>query len=900
MSTKTTFKRVALVAVAALGLGVLSSVAPANATAVTTTAIVVGTVPPARAGVVSYVPVTLYFASGVAAGDTITVNAAISSAPISGGVANVASGLYTIAGSENNASSNAAPLFGIVSSSSGTAFTSGTNAGEGVLTSGSLQSGVAATGAGTKAAASLAYVLSATDVAALSKTVYVNITPDIAGTYSVLVSSTAATTKGYTAGDTSATFSITPGSAPSTVAMTTVAGGSILANSPTGALVKVTLTDAAGATSALSGNEVINVTTSGSGAVAKGHSTGSSYVTTTVTLGASDFVNGVAYVKLRDSGTAAETISLILTGSGTLSSAVTASKTFAVSAQAGLATSIAFEDPSTTSVYTMNAATVSTNALAVTALSSSQTWGFTPGAAPAATQRGYVLVTDTSGKITGKSGATYDLAYSLGAAALGGSVTIPAVFTAAGQTYTLDFPAPSTNFLGITSGVQKTITSTDRTNSAFTITPNSSFLAAPASAIALTATLKDQFGAARSGQTVTITTTGRNNPTATTAVTDASGKVTFTTADASTSTVLLADNVAFAASGATTKNVTINYANTAVGTVTVTGGNTTASVTAATVSTNDIAAGDGAEGGAQGITATVKDANGNALAGVPVTFTVAGTGVAFKSTSATVYTGTTGTATGSIYAWVAGTYTYTVTAGGKSTTGTITFGQSTATEARTISASVDGNVVTGKAVDRFGNPVAGVTLYATTTAPANIGGTFVATGTTDANGTAKWVVTNSGSVTVSAVNPASVAGTTFGQTCALAGNIDCAVPGTAATAFTASTAGTATTAETYVGASIAPAGVASAIVAVTADTSAVDTAQAAADAAAEATDAANAATDAANAAAEAADAATAAAQDAADAVAALSAQVADLISGLKAQLTALTNLVIKIQKKVKA
>jgi len=81
---------------------------------------------------------------------------------------------------------------------------------------------------------------------------------------------------------------------------------------------------------------------------------------------------------------------------------------------------------------------------------------------------------------------------------------------------------------------------------------------------------------------------------------------------------------------------------------------------------------------------------------------------------------------------------------------------------------------------------------------------------------------------------------------------------------------------------------------------AIDTAQAATDAAAEATDAANAATDAANAAAEAADAATAAAQDAADAVAALSAQMATLIAGLKAQMTALTNLVIKIQKKVKA
>jgi len=75
---------------------------------------------------------------------------------------------------------------------------------------------------------------------------------------------------------------------------------------------------------------------------------------------------------------------------------------------------------------------------------------------------------------------------------------------------------------------------------------------------------------------------------------------------------------------------------------------------------------------------------------------------------------------------------------------------------------------------------------------------------------------------------------------------------------------------------------------------------AAVDAANEATDAANAATDAANAAAEAADAATAAAQDAQAAVAALATQVASLVAGIKAQITSLTNLVIKIQKKVKA
>jgi trimeric autotransporter adhesin len=81
---------------------------------------------------------------------------------------------------------------------------------------------------------------------------------------------------------------------------------------------------------------------------------------------------------------------------------------------------------------------------------------------------------------------------------------------------------------------------------------------------------------------------------------------------------------------------------------------------------------------------------------------------------------------------------------------------------------------------------------------------------------------------------------------------------------------------------------------------ATEAATAAGDAVAEATDAANAATDAANAAAEAADAATAAAQDAADAVAALSTQVTELVSALRKQITSLTNLVIKIQRKVRA
>jgi hypothetical protein len=87
-------------------------------------------------------------------------------------------------------------------------------------------------------------------------------------------------------------------------------------------------------------------------------------------------------------------------------------------------------------------------------------------------------------------------------------------------------------------------------------------------------------------------------------------------------------------------------------------------------------------------------------------------------------------------------------------------------------------------------------------------------------------------------------------------------------------------------------------------TASTDVANAAADAATaaaeEATAAAQDATDAALGAAEAAEAAGALAQEAVDLVTELSAKVTELISALKAQITTLTNLVIKIQKKVKA
>jgi trimeric autotransporter adhesin len=67
MSTKTTFKRIALVAVAALGLGMLS-VAPSNAAAQTATGFTIGTSSPARVGVYSTTPITVTHAGSATAG----------------------------------------------------------------------------------------------------------------------------------------------------------------------------------------------------------------------------------------------------------------------------------------------------------------------------------------------------------------------------------------------------------------------------------------------------------------------------------------------------------------------------------------------------------------------------------------------------------------------------------------------------------------------------------------------------------------------------------------------------------------------------------------------------------------------------------------------------------------
>ena len=81
MSTKTTLKRIALVAVSALGFGVLTSVAPASAT-VTPTAITVGTIPGgAQVGTAHTTPVSISAPFTTGGSDTFSISVKVTSSP---------------------------------------------------------------------------------------------------------------------------------------------------------------------------------------------------------------------------------------------------------------------------------------------------------------------------------------------------------------------------------------------------------------------------------------------------------------------------------------------------------------------------------------------------------------------------------------------------------------------------------------------------------------------------------------------------------------------------------------------------------------------------------------------------------------------------------------------------
>jgi hypothetical protein len=413
-----------------------------------------------------------------------------------------------------------------------------------------------------------------------------------------------------------------------------------------------------------------------------------------------------------------------------------------------------------------------------------------------------------------------------------------------------------------------------------------------------TATVTDAFGAGVAGvvlQPALSSTSSNYSATAVipTVTTGADGKATYSLTDAAAVAAGF-DKVTFTSVAGTTltgtNNSTITYAATAPQATTLAAYTGTYSGADSTLVTAVPAAGlDDSK--------PVATARNNSLAITPSTTNeykfrvsagvvgakVTATGSAgvyfvgstnFVSANAsTKYTGTTGyTSSWIVGSTKTGTNTVTFTQGTVSKSITFTTANASA-DARTVKVSQAsaGGPVTVSVVDRFGNGVSGENVQVGVSTGTLGNGQMTTVYSTDLDGNIKVLPTGSDAAVVTATlslarDTASVAGY-MGTT---------VIDSTVAAGIRTATA------------TITPAGTAQ------------DQAAAATDAAAEATDAANAATDAANAAAEAADAATAAAQDAADAVAALSAQVSSLISGLKSQLTALTNLVIKIQKKVKA
>jgi hypothetical protein len=441
--------------------------------------------------------------------------------------------------------------------------------------------------------------------------------------------------------------------------------------------------------------------------------------------------------------------------------------------------------------------------------------------------------------------------------------------------------------------------------------PNSGFTALVGSSNTITWTFLDAFGAPVAGEVINLAITGTGTNSAGTrvipsVVTDANGQVSYTwtsTAIAAQTDIITATS---SVTGSVNSSVTVTFAATVPVIATLTGRyNTTedagtypdlvgtaviAEADPLNIDTNmvltrslDLAA---EQGGQIAFRYEAKTSAGVAATGVPVTVKISDGGHILSAaglpvTERIIYP-VSGNVDFKVTATTVGVKTITLTAGTVTATAMVEF-ENALTDARTVAvmAGSKAGSYTATVTDRFGNAVSGVDLTIIVSGDGRL-----ATG----GKSVQWTTTSSGSYDFDVVGAGPVAiqvsgAATGGQLSDIAGVVG-----------TADVAGVAAGVKTVTLSAQTPA-----------PDAAAEAAQAAADAAAEAIDAANAATDAANLAAEAADAATVAAEearDAADAATAaveeLATQVATLFAALRAQLTTLANTVAKIAKKVRA
>jgi trimeric autotransporter adhesin len=553
---------------------------------------------------------------------------------------------------------------------------------------------------------------------------------------------------------------------------------------------------------------------------------------------------------------------------------------------------------STTSVsITITARTDATTVVASAPITFTTTWAannagsVTPvsGATGATT-----VITDANGTAKFTLTQTSPLAGSSATVAITGASDANAQAGAGFGTVTISWPEASTV-------------------ASISITPNATFKVAASTAYTVTATPKDVFGATMGAGVIlqpSLSSTSANYSTTAIApvTTDASGNAVVTLAGGATATsnVLTFTHVPTAVAASRT----ISHITTVPVITTLTGGyNVLEDATAFNAfSTTTIGAAapltiNKALNYSQTIAAittvatdsrvkfriAATDAAG-AVTGVPVTLTVTSGGHMLDScdgsaakpvTTRVCYPDASG------YVFIQGISTGTGTITYTATAGTVTASQSivttnAATDARYVALSGTESSMKATVTDRFGNAVEGASVQISVTGATLGGGASANTFSTLADGSINFNLAGDadGSATVTAkITTAST------DASSLAGYSGSSVIDSTVTAGVSQTTAT-----------VAVSG-----------SSAKAAAEAASDAAAEAIDSANAATDAANLAAEAADAATVAAEearDAADAATAaieeLATQVATLMASLKAQITTLANVVAKIAKRTKS
>jgi len=623
MSTKTTFKRIALVAVAALGFGLLSSVAPASATDAPAT---VGT-PVVFGGttgqpVVIAVPVT--FASTTVAGDSVAVSAVLVARP-------------TLSSNALNA----------VTAITATAAATATAADDRTFTTTTPNYSVSAVNSVNYAVTNA--VGAGKTAIATSMTSFYSFTPNAAGTYQVAVftdgGATVVPTGLIKSGDTLKYVTVTVADAPAvSTKLTVTAPGTFSTTGTNGAVVKVSALDAAGAVAKLNSGQMITLTIPSGLTVTT--VTGASSVTVSKTntqygLVASAFDSfGNAYLNVTSSTAGAYNLTSQIAG-GT-DAVSTAALTYAAPTVAATVGATVTEADATTTAsprgYVTGANMSSASAIAVSSAATSQTYRIYAAAASVAGKVN-VLLNDASKKLWSPNVAlNQDVIVTLGAAvgATGttngslaiatGTYSIPVTLgldgvTSAGATFIVSALDTVGTQPTTSSALSTTLTGTASVaaSSGGTLTLLAPSAASIKAAVGAKTTIlvecTDNFAAAKANVVLTPSIAGRNAAVVLpTLVTDAAGNASFSYTDASTSTTSLTDTVSI--SGCTTgSTVTVNYTSVAgfgATSVKMTSPNMTVAGTAnATNTPQPIAVGAaGPTAGAVAVTATVTDVNG--------------------------------------------------------------------------------------------------------------------------------------------------------------------------------------------------------------------------------------------------------------------------------------------------